>query len=248
MNNSGTDTSEALILAARQLRDAVRPLKFAAPVTHVYRPLDYAWPGHEAYIRTFGRAPKRVLFIGMNPGPWGMVQTGVPFGEVNAVRDWMKLRAQIGKPEPEHPKRPVTGFDCPRCEISGQRLWGLFAKRFGDAPNFFADHFVLNYCPLAFMEASGLNRTPDKLPRYEVEKLFAACDRHVAQAVAALQPEWVIGIGGFAMKRAEEALGNCGPKIAAIPHPSPANPAANRDWAGAATLALQKLGVWKGTF
>ena len=236
---------EAIISSARTLRDDVSGLKFAPPVTHVYNPLDYAWAGHEAYVRAFGAGPKRVVFFGMNPGPWGMVQTGVPFGEVNAVRDWMKLRAQIGKPNPEHPKRPVLGLDCPRCEISGQRLWGLFAKRFGAPPAFFAEHFVVNYCPLAFMEESGLNRTPDKLPKAEVEKLFAACDRHLARVVEVLKPEWVVGVGGFAMKRAQEALGSGGPKIGTIPHPSPANPAANRNWAEMATEALRKLGVWK---
>jgi single-strand selective monofunctional uracil DNA glycosylase len=236
---------EAIIASAQRLRDDVRGLKFAPPVTHVYNPLDYAWAGHEAYVRAFAAGPKRVIFFGMNPGPWGMVQTGVPFGEVNAVRDWMKLRAQIGKPDPEHPKRPVLGLDCPRCEISGQRLWGLFAKRFGDAPNFFAEHFVVNYCPLAFMEESGLNRTPDKLPKAEVEKLFTACDRHLKRVVEVLQPQWVIGVGGFALKRAEDVLGLQGQKIGTIPHPSPANPAANRNWAEMATDALRKLGVWK---
>jgi single-strand selective monofunctional uracil DNA glycosylase len=236
---------EAIIASAQRLRDDVRGLKFALPVTHVYNPLDYAWAGHEAYVRAFGAGPKRVMFFGMNPGPWGMVQTGVPFGEVNVVRDWMKLRAQIGKPNPEHPKRPVLGLDCPRCEISGQRLWGLFAKRFGAAPNFFEEHFVVNYCPLAFMEESGLNRTPDKLPKAEVEKLFAACDRHLSRVVEVLQPQWVIGVGGFAEKRAKEALGLGGPAIGTIPHPSPANPAANRNWAEMATEALRKLGVWK---
>jgi single-strand selective monofunctional uracil DNA glycosylase len=236
---------DALVAAAQQLRDDVRRLKFAPPVTHVYNPLDYAWPGHEAYVRAYGAGPKRVIFLGMNPGPWGMAQTGVPFGEVNAVRDWMKLRAQIGKPKPEHPKRPITGFDCPRCEISGQRLWGLFAQRFGDAPKFFQEHFVVNYCPLAFMEESGLNRTPDKLPRAEVERLFSACDRHLARVVELLRPEWVIGVGGFAQNRASQALPAAGPRIGTIPHPSPANPAANRNWAESAIAALQRLGVWK---
>src|SRR5262245_39707519 len=138
---SNNTTAEALIDAARALHDEVRELKFGAPVTHVYNPLDYAWAGHEAYLRAYGAGPKRVVFLGMNPGPWGMAQTGVPFGEVRAVRDWMKLSAKIGKPNPEHPKRIVAGFDCPRCEISGQRLWGLFAQRFGAAASFFADHF-----------------------------------------------------------------------------------------------------------
>lgn len=235
---------DELVAAARALGSEVSGLKFAAPVTHVYNPLDYAWAGHEAYLRAFGAGRKRVVFLGMNPGPWGMVQTGVPFGEVNAVCDWMKLRAQIGKPRLEHPKRLVLGLDCPRCEISGQRLWGLFAKRFGNASNFFQEHFVVNYCPLAFMEESGLNRTPDKLPKAEAAQLFAACDRHFKRVVEIVQPEWVIGVGGFAMKRAQEILGPDGAKIGTIPHPSPANPTANRNWAEATTKALRELRVW----
>jgi single-strand selective monofunctional uracil DNA glycosylase len=242
---SNSKVSDALIAAAKRLREDTRALKFGAPVTHVYNPLDYAWAGHEAYLRAFGGGPKRAIFLGMNPGPWGMVQTGVPFGEVNAVRDWMKLQAKIGKPNPEHPKRIVAGFDCPRCEISGQRLWGLFAKRFGAAPKFFVEHFVVNYCPLAFMEESGLNRTPDKLPAREVEQLFRACNEHFRKTVEVLKPEWVIGVGGFAMKRASDVLGEGGPRIASIPHPSPANPAANRNWEESATVALRELGIWK---
>jgi len=236
---------DELVAAARTLGKEVAEMRFAAPVTHVYNPLDYAWTGHEAYLRAFGSGPKRVIFLGMNPGPWGMAQTGIPFGEVNAVRDWMKLRAQIGKPLLEHPKRPVLGLDCPRCEISGQRFWGLFAQRFGAAPNFFQEHFVVNYCPLAFMEQGGRNRTPDKLPKTEVARLFAVCDRHFQRVVEVLKPEWIIGVGGFAMKRAQETLSSAGPQIGTIPHPSPANPAANRNWAEAATAALRKLKIWK---
>ena len=36
---------------------------------------------------------KRVVFLGMNPGPFGMAQVGVPFGEVAAVRDWLRIDA-----------------------------------------------------------------------------------------------------------------------------------------------------------
>jgi single-strand selective monofunctional uracil DNA glycosylase len=78
-----------------------------------------------------------------------------------------------------------------------------------------------------------------------VAPLFAACDRHFKRVVDVLEPEWVIGVGGFAMKRAQEILGPDGAKIGTIPHPSPANPAANRNWAEAATEALRRLQVWK---
>jgi len=239
------DITEKLIDSAARLRKAVGKLKFASPVAYVYNPLDYAWPAHEAYLRTYGNCCKRIVFFGMNPGPFGMVQTGVPFGEIAAVRDWLKIQAKIGKPAIECPKRPIEGFECKRSEVSGFRLWGLFARRYPNAADFFAEHFVANYCPLAFMEEGGRNLTPDKLPADVRAKLLASCDEHLRTFIETLQPEWVIGVGGFAAERAKEALAaNTTLKIGQIPHPSPANPAANRNWAEAAEAQLKQLGVW----
>lgn len=239
--------SESLIAAAEQLSAAVDKLKFAAPVSHVYNPLNYAWPPHELYLQRFGNNRKRVVFLGMNPGPFGMAQTGVPFGEIAAVRDWLGITAKIDQPRKQNPKRPVLGFDCHRSEISGERLWGLFAKRFATPQKFFREHIVLNYCPLAFMEESGRNRTPDKLPPRERDRLFAVCNEHFREVVGILEPEWIIGIGDFATKRAREALtsGSTGaPRLGQILHPSPACPASNDNWAGKVTAQLQTLGVW----
>jgi single-strand selective monofunctional uracil DNA glycosylase len=239
-------TSESLNAAAQQLSAAVRKLKFASPVTHVYNPLDYAWRAHELYLRRYATTPKRVIFLGMNPGPFGMAQTGIPFGQIPAVRDWMAIQAKIDKPKHEHPKRPVTGFDCKRSEVSGERLWGLFAKRFGTADKFFRDHIVMNYCPLAFLEESGRNRTPDKLAPRESAKLFAACDEHLREAVRILEPEWLIGVGDFAMKRALSVFLEFQPpvRLGQILHPSPACPASNDNCAGKVTRQLQQLGIW----
>jgi single-strand selective monofunctional uracil DNA glycosylase len=236
--------SDDLVKAARRLAGAVGRLNFPAPVTHVYNPLDYAWAAHEAYLRRFGMGRKQVVFVGMNPGPFGMVQTGVPFGEVAAVREWMGLHASIGHPARLHPKRPVEGFACVRSEVSGRRLWGLFAERFGPAKKFFSAHFVVNYCPLAFFDAAGRNLTPDKLPAAQAAPLTAACDAHLREVVALLRPAWVVGVGDFAARRARLALAGSGVRFGRILHPSPASPAANRGWAEAATAQLEALGIW----
>jgi single-strand selective monofunctional uracil DNA glycosylase len=235
-----------LVAAARELSQKLAPLRFAEPVTHVYNPLEYAAAAHEAYLKKYVRAGQKVVFLGMNPGPYGMTQTGVPFGEITAVRDWLGITAPIGKPPSENPKRLVTGFACPNSEVSGRRLWGLFASRFGTADAFFDHHFVANFCPLVFMEAGGKNRTPDKLPVHEMAAVYAACDDHLRKVVAALEPEWLIGVGGFAEGRAK-LLQEDFPrlKIARILHPSPASPAANRDWAGNVTRTMTGLGIWE---
>lgn len=233
-----------LIGAARQLSTRVATLHFAPPVSHVYNPLTYAWAAHEAYLRRYAASRRRVVFLGMNPGPFGMVQCGVPFGEIAAVRDWLGIACAVRQPELENPWRPVEGFACSRSEVSGRRLWGLFRERFGSADAFFADHFVANYCPLAFFDHAR-NVTPDKLPAAEAAPLHAACDVHLQAIVAALQPEWVIGVGSFAEARAVAALAGTRIRTGRVLHPSPASPTANRGWAKAATTQLQALGVWE---
>jgi len=233
-----------LIAAAEQLARDAGQLQFGPPVTHVYNPLDYAWPAHRQYILQSQPATTRVLFLGMNPGPWGMTQTGVPFGQVEAVRDWLQIDAEIRKPAHEHPKRPVEGLACPRSEVSGQRLWGLFRERFGEPAHFFHEHFVVNYCPLVFMEASARNRTPDKLPPAERQPLVAICDRHLQAVIDCLQPEFLVGIGAYAEDCLRRASQSNGTQISRILHPSPASPAANRNWAAAATNQLIAAGVW----
>ena len=218
-------------------------MTFAAPVTHVYNPLLYARESWDLYLRRYGDGPREVVLLGMNPGPWGMAQTGIPFGEVSFARDWLGLEARVGKPAAEHPKRPVTGFACARSEVSGRRVWGWAQKRFGSPDAFFSRFFVANHCPLAFLEAGGRNRTPDKLPRAEREPLLAACDRALRRTVLHLQAKIVVGIGKFALARAEIALDGLDIQLGSIPHPSPANPAANRGWDRLADEGLREMGV-----
>lgn len=236
-------TAASLVNAARALSEQVDSLHFAPPVSHVYNPLGYAWDIHRAYLERYGEGRKRVIFLGMNPGPFGMAQIGVPFGEIATARDWLGLAGAVGQPAQVNPKRPVEGFDCARSEVSGQRLWGLFRSRFNTPAAFFADHFVVNYCPLAFFD-HGRNLTPDKLPAGEQRPLLAACDAHLRAVTQALEPEWVIGVGAWAEKRAAEALAGLPVKLGRILHPSPASPAANRGWAEAATRQLEQLGIW----
>ncbi len=243
-----TSTANTILAAAKALNKTLDKLRFAEPVTHVYNPYDYAYAMHEQYVRRYGDSTKRVVFLGMNPGPWGMAQTGAPFGEVAAVRDYLKLDAPFGKPRDEHPKRPIEGLACTRSEVSGRRLWGLLAQRYPEADRFFNDGaggFILNYCPLVFMEESGKNRTPDKLPAAEREPLERACDAHLRAVVAALSPEWVVGVGAFAEKQAKRVLDGMGCRFGRVLHPSPASPLANKGWAEQAEQQLIEMGVWE---
>ena len=219
-------------------------LTFGPPVTHVYNPLIYARAAWDLYCEKYGQGPKQVVMVGMNPGPWGMSQCGVPFGEIAAVRDWMGIDTPVGKPPNEHPRRPILGFDCTRSEVSGRRLWGWAKDNYGRPEAFFQRFFIANYCPLVFMEGpNGRNRVPEKLPKAERAPMFEACDRALRRTVELLEPEFVVGVGKFAEKKARAVVGDLDVSIGSVPHPSPASPLANRGWAPLMTAALGDAGV-----
>lgn len=238
--------AKSILAITKRLRKQLGSLQFDAPVSHVYNPLEYAWSAYEQYILRFATSPCRTMFLGMNPGPWGMAQTGIPFGEIDAVRKYLSIHARIDRPAREHPKRPILGFECKRSEVSGKRLWGLMESRYGNPEDFFKSHYIANYCPLVFMDSGARNLTPDKITGDAMVQLETACDQHLQQLLEILRPEFAIGVGAYAydcLKRVchkEKFDVN----VNKILHPSPASPAANRDWAGQATRQLQEIGVW----
>jgi len=232
-----------LLAIADELVKNLRTLRFSPPVAYVYNPLEYARAGYEEYVTRYGTGRREVILLGMNPGPFGMVQTGVPFGEVGLVRDWLGIEAAIGRPSREHPKRPVEGFACRRSEVSGARLWGWARDTFGTPRRFFKRFFVANYCPLAFLESTGRNRTPNQLSAADQVELFAACDEALRRMVAHFRPKFVIGVGAFAERRAAVALDGVNVSTGRILHPSPASPKANLGWARQCSIQLRGLGI-----
>jgi single-strand selective monofunctional uracil DNA glycosylase len=173
-----------------------------------------------------------------------MVQTGVPFGEIKAVREWLGIEAEIGRPRECHPKRPVEGFQCQRSEVSGKRLWGWAKGRFVTPENFFSRFFVANYCPLMFIDSDGKNRTPDRVKAAERGPLLEACDQALRETVQHLKPRYVVGIGAFAAGRTEVALTDMDAILGRITHPSPANPRANKGWEALVERELKALGIF----
>lgn len=239
-----------LIDAAHQLRLAMHPWPERAPVGPVHyilNPLDYAWTPYEIYCQRFAPEGHRVdaVLLGMNPGPWGMAQSGIPFGSPDFVRDFLKIDALVQGPSRQHPKRPILGLASERTEVSGQRIWGGIQRCFGTPEAFFSRFFVSNFCPLAFQSESGANLTPDKLPRGMWEALEPACDAHLRAVLVTLQPHVVIGVGKWAEEQARRVVtaSRLPVRVATILHPSPASPQANRGWLEAARAQLDALGT-----
>lgn len=224
---------------ARSLARGLDAVDWHTP-SHVYNPLQYAWSGHRAYLERYGERRGRVLLVGMNPGPWGMAQTGVPFGNVSAVRDWFRIDSRLARRLPvQHPKYPILGLACQRDEGSGKRLWGWARQRVGSPDDFFARFFIWNYCPLLFL-AHNRNLVPAALGADEREALRTHCDHALDRVVAALQPAAIVGIGRYAVERATERVGGRVPVVYLL-HPSPANPTANQHWG---EFAERTLAAW----
>ncbi len=250
---------EGLLEAARRLStacdDAIPDLIGVGGVAHATNPLDYAWPLHEAWIRRWGGHGAKVLLLGMNPGPWGMAQSGVPFGATGIVRDALGLPdVRLETPKGAHPKRPIEGLSLTRQEVSGQRLWSLLLDLWGGPAGAMAQVFLVNHCPLLLLNERGANITPDKVPSGVMEPVMDACDRHLVEVVDLLGIDVIVGVGAYALNRARRAFGQ-GPgghgvtpsgrsvALETCWHPSPASPLANRnggaDWREQVTQVLR---------
>lgn len=239
-----TQTQLTLTEITDELAEALAKLGIGPPAEYVYHPLEYAREPHQIWLDRFGKGPKEVLFVGMNPGPWGMTQTGVPFGAVDVTREWLGIdEGMIGKPRREHPKRPVLGFDCRRQEVSGARVWAWARDTFKTPERFFERFFITNYCPLLFLDEGGRNVTPDKLSASDRESLAAPCDLALRRVTELLEVRHVVGIGVWAEKQARKVLADLDVKIGRVLHPSPASPIANRGWAAAASRELAEQGI-----
>lgn len=238
------DISEQLLSMEKKLAEELGKLTFRVPVEYVYSPLEYAFNIHTLYVQKYCNTTKKILFLGMNPGPWGMSQTGVPFGEINMVKNWLNISGPVGKPAKEQPSRQVNGFDCKRSEVSGKRLWGLFKELSGNPEKFFKHAYVHNYCPIALMDKKGCNITPAELKGKEQEVIHTACNKTLADTIKLLKVEIVIGIGGYAEKRAQLVVKSheLNVKVLCLPHPSP-RAANNKNWNEKATKKLSEFGL-----
>ena len=229
-----------MIEASSKLRDDVEKFSDSlvkeGSVDAVYNPLAYAWEPHRAYLELASGGGAKTLLLGMNPGPHGMGQMGIPFAATSVVRDLLKITdLEVGQPSTPHPKRPISGLDWPKEEVSGTRLWGLLANEYGSAESIFKSVFLLNHCPLMlFSGERATNITPDKITGPTTKALLERCDDHLREVVDIMQIERVIGVGRYSEKRALNALSGIDISITTCWHPSPASPLANRnkgeDW------------------
>ena len=229
--------TKKIVEITRELRDKFNVFKENivqdnSNVEFAYNPLDYAWKPHKYYLEKYGRLGAKIIIMGMNPGH-GMGNTGIPFGCPEIVRTYLNIaNLKVKQPMKTHPKRMITGLECKKPEISGKRIWGLIEEIYGSPTNAFKEIFVLNHFPLWMFNESGQNITPDKLRKSTTKEIFTVCNKYLTDIADILNSETIIGVGKYAHKMAKLAISDNRIKsitVKEIPHPSPANPLANKD-------------------
>ncbi|XP_059470377.1 single-strand selective monofunctional uracil DNA glycosylase [Neocloeon triangulifer] len=245
------DTASQFFSVQLWLSGQLKLLKFSDPVFMVYDPVEYAGGIYFQYLQRFCRSPKHLLILGMNPGPWGMGQTGIPFGDVDTVKNYLGL-AEFGflirQPTQQHPSKIVTGLDCHRKEPSGTKLWGLVKKltNYCPAEIALANIIVHNFCPLIFLKESGCNLTPEELKASnKKEELFNLCSTALYHSLRVLQCSQILCIGKFAEKRADLMVKkfSLNALVYSIPHPSPRNVSGRVNWEENAMASLSASGL-----
>lgn len=221
------------------LNNELNELQFPKNITHIYNPIVYALNLHCQYIKKFLNGKKKVMLIGMNPGPNGMVQNGVPFGNTNTVKNLMKIQGQVDQPPSLNPKRPVTGLSCTTEEPSGVRIWNLLQKLAGSLEVFGEQCFLHNFCPLAFFDEQGKNITPSELKGKIKSTLRDICLKYLEKEIQLIQPEIIIAIGSYVgdslRKLSKQSIYvRTNIKILQLAHPSPRS-LNNNNWPEKAT-------------
>ncbi|CAH0594158.1 unnamed protein product [Chrysodeixis includens] len=235
------DISDDFLHLADELNLSLEQYKIPPKVQNVYNPTIYARHTFEMYIRKYCNTKKKIVYFGMNPGPWGMSQTGVPFGEITSIRDWLGISGPVEQPPSQNANRPVLGFNCTRTEISGKRFWGLFKTLCGTPEKFFESSFVYNYLPQQWMTSNGCNLTPAEFKKSEVEELYNICDPIFSKILQLYKVEIIVAIGKFCETRAKEVLKRHSLpsiQILYLPHPSP-RAVNNKNWDQTATEFLK---------
>ena len=172
-----------------------------------------------------GAGPREILFVGMNPGPFGMAQNGVPFGDTAMVRDWLGIEAPVERPRREHPKRPVLGLRMTRGEVSGARLWGWARGAFRDSGAILPARLRVELLPTFLHGGERAERHPrqaaPRRARAPVRGL-RRCTRRGRSPTSG--PVIVVGIGAFAAWRAAPLAEAAGAGVRRRPPPEPREP------------------------
>jgi single-strand selective monofunctional uracil DNA glycosylase len=225
---SGADRAEAWDRAWRRSArrwQSLAPRIAASTGWKIWNPGLYAASWHALFRKEYPASAGCILVFGLNPGPYGMAQTGIPFTDLKRLR--------------EHLPRLAKGLERRGCSLAGVglaprslrpylsrtfessavRVYRFLSRGWGSAEDGWRSVVVANPCSLLFMDAAGENRTPADLvgavsrrtgSLVAARRLRERCNalRRLAarEAVRVLSPRGVVLLGKDAQRAMQTGI------------------------------------------
>jgi len=153
--------------------EGLRPCLVRSTGWKVWNPGLYGEPWHSRFRRCYPPAARPLVLFGLNPGPYGMAQTGIPFTDirrlVSALPALVAELRNAGKRLEVPGLAPVSlpPYLSRTFEASSVRVYRFLERSWGDAERGWREVVAANPCPLLFIDTeTGKNRTPaDLRPR-----------------------------------------------------------------------------------
>jgi single-strand selective monofunctional uracil DNA glycosylase len=168
----------------------------------VLDPSRYGERWHAPFRRLYPPRARPLLVFGLNPGPYGMAQTGIPFTDLKRLAQGLpRLAAELARSGerlslPGLAPSSLQPFLTRTFESSSVRVHRFLRLAHGSAERAFREVVFVNPCPLLFIDrALGENRTPADLPRALRAGVDEARVEVVSVAVARLRARGAIVLG-----------------------------------------------------
>ena len=146
--------------------EKLSPRIAAAAGWKVWNPGSYGAPWHRVFREIYPLRERPILMFGLNPGPYGMGQTGIPFTDVRRLRQCLPKMALTLRERGREPRVPglaprsLRRFFTREFESSAVRVYRFLELGWGSAEKGWRSVGVANSCPLLFLDPEGRNQTP----------------------------------------------------------------------------------------
>jgi len=195
----------------------------------VWNPALYALDIYQEYLTKFPPEPGAILALGLNPGPYGMAQTGIPFTDCRTASGALGMEMTIPGKAPDDlisRLKKANGKWRGTYERSSLGMYRFLILAWGDIKTAYRNWFVGNPCPLLFLDPERWNVTPADPRLRRMKEVGELRQRAVIGFSEILNPRGIVCFGKDVAKAVGEvAIRQVGPdRVVFYEHPARAVP------------------------